>query len=161
MTEVEFSRLLSALTETAKTLNKESDSLNEVIGRCEQMLAGMKIGLEVWVDTDPLESSAWTEERHTDEEVERGTMDTELGFAEVHGKWRLAVRVARYETVDLRDNREISPRLYDVSQMTALLDASRRERIAALKHLPRLIEAMKREAEEAVKAIQNAKNLVK
>jgi len=50
MTEVEFSPLLSELTETAAALNRESDSINSLIERFQQMLRELNVGIPVWVD---------------------------------------------------------------------------------------------------------------
>ena len=58
MTEVEFSNLLSELTKTAEALNRESDSINALIGRFEESLGKLNIGLEVWLD-EPLQ--AWAD----------------------------------------------------------------------------------------------------
>jgi hypothetical protein len=155
----DFARLLSDLTETAKTLNKESDSLNDLIAGCEDMLRRLNVGLEVWVDRAPLNSSAWIEEDRNGEEFERGTEDVELGFTQTAAtfgdEWQLALRWVRYETIDQRTT------LHDVQKTKRLLDCSRNERIEALKHLPELVSNMKNEASEAVRAIEAAKRLLK
>src|SRR5262245_26052907 len=97
MTEVEFTRLLADLTQTAKALNKESDSLNDVIARSNEMLERLNIGLEVWLNNNAIQSQTWTEEAPNGEDVDLGTDDLELGFAEVLGEWCLALRGARYK----------------------------------------------------------------
>jgi hypothetical protein len=48
MTEVKLSRLLSDLSESAATLNQESDSINDLIEHFEEKLLQLNIGLEVW-----------------------------------------------------------------------------------------------------------------
>lgn len=157
MTEVEFSRLLSDLSETAKKLNKESDSLNGTITGCEAMLAKLNIGLEVWLTSHALDSAAWVEENEqTEEEVDRGTADHELGWAEVHDGWHLVVRGVRYQ-------RNVYGNLvfYQEDHRRALLDCSRRDRIEGLRQLPKLVEALNAEADAALKAIEGAKKLVK
>ena len=159
MTEVEFSRLLSDLSDAAQKLNRESDSLNETITACEAMLLELNPGLEVWLDHDPLESVAWIESGG--EGLERGTEATELGLTELYGKWGLVLREVRYETRDAHTNSTTHPRLYEVLGTKRLLDASRKERIEALKRLPQLVAAMKDGADAALKAIEAAKKLVK
>src|SRR5262245_15402563 len=95
MTEVEFSRLIADLTETAKTLNRESDSINELIGRFEEKIQEANLGLEVWL-TDALESKPWTEEDERGETIGRGTDNVQLGFAKFREKWHLVTRIATY-----------------------------------------------------------------
>ena len=56
MTQVEFSRLLSELTETAKSLNAASDSINTLIKRFEDTLRSINLGLEVWLTSESLDS---------------------------------------------------------------------------------------------------------
>jgi hypothetical protein len=48
MTEVKRSRLLSDLSESAATLNQESDSIDDLIEHFEEKLLQLNIGLEVW-----------------------------------------------------------------------------------------------------------------
>lgn len=148
MPEVEFSRLLSDLTTTARTLNKASDSLNEVLTACEDTLRRLNVGLEVWLDDDPISWNASTEEGH-DEAIE-------LGFAAVHDEWQLVLRRALYGP-----DAEGKLTVRSVWNVKPLSDGSRKQRIEAVKRLPQLIEAIKQEAEAAVKAIEAAKNLLK
>lgn len=49
MTEVEFSRMLSELSESASALNKESDSINGIIERFQEKLVALNVGIEVSV----------------------------------------------------------------------------------------------------------------
>ena len=59
MTEVEFSRQLSELSNTAATLNRESDSVNEIIERFEETLRKTNLGLEVWLEEAALIGPAY------------------------------------------------------------------------------------------------------
>jgi hypothetical protein len=157
MTEVEFSRLLAELSTTAKKLNQESDSLNDLITGCEQMLADLNIGLEVWLVSNPIDSMPIREEDDDGKETDGGNEDRELGFANALGQgWGLWVRCAQY-----KDNGYGRTILSDIVHVKALSECSRRDRIEGLKRLPALVAAIKREADEAVKAIEAAKRLVK
>jgi hypothetical protein len=49
MTDVEFSRLLSQLQTTAKTLNEESDTINTTLARYEESIRKTNVGLECCV----------------------------------------------------------------------------------------------------------------
>src|SRR5438046_9017059 len=96
MTDVEFSRLLSDLGDTAKKLNKASDSINDLIKRFQETLRSMNVGLEVWpvmLDSDPWDV---TDEDH-DTEYPIGYVDTEFGFTRLDNEWTLATREAKYE----------------------------------------------------------------
>ena len=160
MTEVEFSRLMSELADTAKTLNRESDSINEIIERFERSLQGTNLGQEVWHTDKPLTSRQWAEGGDEGRPVEQGTTDEELGFSKLRTgsteDWRLVVRTATYVRdadghLDLRGHPFVRP----------LLDCSRALRIRALSEFPSLAKQMKHEAEEAIKTIKEAKQFVK
>src|SRR5258708_29820433 len=94
MKDVEFSRLLSDLDETAKKLNQASGSVNDIIKRFQEMLRSMNLGLSVWPVT--LNSTTWMEEDSDVEECERGSMRHELGFTKHNNDWILATRTAYY-----------------------------------------------------------------
>jgi hypothetical protein len=174
MTDVEFSRLLSDLGDTAKKLNKASDSINDIIKRFQDTLRSMNVGLEVWQGT--IASELWNE---TDEdegtEYPMGFIDTELGFARLEGEWALATRAAKYEwqrvpngdydqdgvegTSPLIERNRAS--LYSVANVTPLLECSRAVRIDALKHFPAIARALHGAAQKAIDAIETARAFVK
>jgi hypothetical protein len=159
MTEVEFAHLLSELTETAKTLNKESDSVNNLINHFEETLKGTNLGMGAWIGE--IRSEEWfnVDEGRDGEEVvtEKGTDDTELGFAKDHGEWRLMLREVRY-----RENERggYAP-LGEPHRLVRLVDGSREERIAALALFPALAKELKGLGDRAIKTIQDAKKFVK
>jgi hypothetical protein len=128
MTEVEFSRLMSDLTETAKTLNRESDSINAIIERFETMLQRMNLGLEVWLVNEPLASEHWSVE------PDEGTRETQLGFAKLL-EWRLVTREATYR-VTYDENDEKTFDLLSTNSASPLSSASRAIRILALARFP-------------------------
>jgi hypothetical protein len=157
MTEVEFTHLVSELTQSAKTLNQESDSINALISKFEETLTAINLGLEVWLTYPSLRSGRWTEENDEGVTTDEGTQDEELGFTKVADKWRLAVRTATY-----RIERGTSGlTLLSTERPWPLLDQSREIRIEALRHFPALAARMKQAADAAVKAITDAKKFVK
>jgi hypothetical protein len=161
MTEVEFSRLLSELTATAKILNDKSDSINEVIKAFSQTLREINLGLTVWLTDNPITSKTIVEEIR-DEDVETGAIDTELGFMKWYqnGAWGLATRQATYAyETDTWGNRTSVFKRED--EFTDLLEGSRKIRIEAIKRFPELVALMTAEAKAAVQAIETAKKLVK
>ncbi len=155
MTEVEFSRLLAELSETAKVLNRESDSTNDLIAGLEKTLHGINLGLEVWLD-DALESEAVEEEGRDGEYYETGTVHEELGFTRLGRAWRLVVRSATYK-YDAYQRLQFK----NATDLRELTDCSRDLRIEALKRFPELVAQMTAKAAAAVKAIEDAKKFVK
>jgi hypothetical protein len=150
MTEVDFSRLLSKLSTTAKDLNEKSDSINDVIRAFEEKLRDINLGIEVWLDSTPLDSKATF--ALDDEGAEDGSVVEELGFSKlVTGEWALAVRRAFY---DLRAS------FRSANVPVRLIECSRRLRIEALKQFPTLVGQMTTEATEAIRAIDAARSFV-
>jgi len=161
MTEVEFSILIAKLTANAKILNSESDSINDVIKAFEDKLREINLGLDVWLEDDPIESETLYEDDHRGERYESGNRDTELGLTKLGEVWHLALRDAVYKKeFDYNDN-ECGLALKDVEATTPLLQCTRKFRIEAIKRFPKLAEAMNAAAENAIGAIAAAKQLVK
>ena len=156
MTDVEFSRLMSELTDTAKALNQESDSINDLIARFEEKLRTANLGIELWL-TDALESDPWAEKDETGEIIARGTQDVQLGFARFRGnKWHLVTRNASYR----RDGDSWEP-TDRIDTRRTLLEESRDVRIAALAKFPSLARELKQAGAAAVQTIREAKKYVK
>jgi hypothetical protein len=153
MVETDLSRLLSDLSHTVETLNRESDTINDLIKRVEERLRQLNIGLEVWCSA-PLVSTPV--DVSTDEETyEEGSRDTELGWAKGVRGWELYLREQVYRK--LSDDFGGQWRTLRTEDQRPLRQAPRQLRIAALKRFPQLLEELKEEAEEAVKAIEDAK----
>jgi hypothetical protein len=156
MTEVEMTRLLAELSQTAKALNSESDSINGLISQYEKTLASLNIGLEVWLTSHPLDSKTrFIENPEEGEDIADGAHELELGYAKGDSsddQWSLKLRHATY----LSDGE-----LYDVTSPRELLSASRKHRIRALELMPELLLAIKEEAEKALRTIEAAKKIVK
>lgn len=154
MTEVELTRLLSDLRQTAKDLNRESNSINDIISRLEVTLREVNLGIDVWLTSSPVSTEHWIKEDDDGDTTVEGECEEQLGFVKLD-TWQLAVRTATYRTND--GNYE----LLETSRATRLLDASRDTRIAALGKFPVLIKQMQAQAQAALKAIEDAKKLVK
>jgi len=155
MTEVEITTLLSTLTETAKTLNKKSDSVNKLIDRFQETLREANVGVEVWPVT--LETETWFEDDADGETRERGECGLEIGFAKnTAGEWVLASRFAYYCNEEYVNQYSFS----HADAVTPLLQASRSTRIKALTHFAEIIKALTAEAAKAVKAIEQAEKFV-
>jgi hypothetical protein len=155
MVEADMSRLLSALSHTAETLNRESDAMNQLIKRFEERLHQLNIGLEVWC-ADPLASET-TDLAPEGDDYEEGAVDLELGWAKGLKDWELYLRERVYRRVS---NPYQEWQVVRTNRQYPLRDATRAHRIEALKHFPALLQALKEEAEEAVDAIEEAKRFV-
>ena len=144
MTEVEMSRLMSTLTDTAKILNAESDSLNETIEAYEARLKALNLGLDVWGPA--IVERAWTED-----DVQ-GVTETQLG-------WRHGLGLCVRDVVSVREGDDW--RVTETITPERLRETPREWRIAALKRLPELIREIQRVADDAVKTIRQARQSVK
>ena len=143
------------LLETAETLNTTSNSINTILHAVERQLIEANLGLEVWLDqydSDKLSQTTRRDERYTHPR----SYETELGFAKLGDGWHLARREVVIDT-DPQGN-EVCRESMDGP--SPLAQASRKERIAALRRLPRLIEALNLEARDAITTIEQAKSLI-
>jgi hypothetical protein len=143
------------LSELSRKLNKKSDSLNRIISSVNEKLEKMNIGLEVWLEDSPLESSD-PEYNDRDENMEFPIRDVELlGYCRIDGKWMLAVKSARMA----RDRNNWGQEYDEVkssTQLRPLLDTNRTIRTEAMRAIPELIEEIKKEALNALDSIEEA-----
>ncbi len=170
MTEAEFSTLLSHLSTTAQQLNRESDSINEIIGRFQDTLRKLNVGIEVWVAESPLSRQSRRSPSHTDTYEDREYqiyMETEtcqeLGFAKVGQDWSLVVRESSYEREEQSYHwqDEADWRLFSrTDPRQRLLEAPRALRLKALQVFPDLLKELTDEAAAALKTIHEAKKFV-
>jgi hypothetical protein len=135
MTEVELSSLLSDLKESSQKLNDESGAMNSTIISIESQLVQANTGVEHWLGTDDILETR-DEDGNRDHAV--------LGFAKIDGQWGLFVR--RYGSG---------------GDVVPLIQASREVRIAALAKMPTLVKMLSDEVNRKLKAIEDAKLLVK
>jgi hypothetical protein len=164
MTEVEFSRLLSELTQTAAALNKASDGINTIIERCEQKLKELNVGLECWVTINDLvfeyDEATGQEDEDGNPLQERRRSEWQLGYGrdDDEDEWLLMVRQVEYRP----DGDRPSEWKYaqELARTRHLLKTPRRLRICALKVFPNLLKAINQEALGALKAIENARGFV-
>jgi len=150
---------MSELAHIARALNKKSDSANALISRFQIALGSMNIGLEVWPDEAQLDSEPWIDAGNAVYELnnyQRGTVRTQFGFTNDDGKWVLATRRAYYEG----GNGPEDGILDQTDTVTPLLEASRDQRLAALRFFPQIVEALQTAAEAAIKRIEKAEEFV-
>jgi hypothetical protein len=152
--------LLAKLTELSQTLNAESDSINDIIKRFEQILQQLNLGLEVWVSNDPIYTIDLEAVGEDGEPRPSRVIETELGFMRYDGTWQVCLRGAVYEEEDNPYGPDPNWRLIRVEGIRRLLDASRADRIEALSRFHALLEQLQTAAKHALKAIKDAKQLV-
>lgn len=131
MTEAEFARQLSELSEVAAELNRETNTINGLLERAEMQIRALNIGLVAFV---PLPG-------HFKKEVGWGFLTVTENGKEKRA-WQLLLAAD------------------DDWQLKELRSGSRDERIAALATLPQLLEKLKAEALERIQTIRNAKQLL-
>lgn len=122
---------IQSLTPLAETLNAESNDLNATITALSEKLAGLNLGIELWFDSS--------------EDSER-----EIGFGRVSegekSSWQLATKLKKGYPV------QTVPK--------PLVSASRDVRIEGLERVPSIVANLKREAENKVRIMKEAKKMV-
>lgn len=140
---------LSELSRVAEQLNKESAKVNAIISRVNESLAGMNIGVEVWLDK--LDQFLWIDDPRNDVTASTQCMAEQLGYGLTEDRWQLAVRL-----VEVREAERKNVTEYDVLNAHAsrpLIKTSRNLRIASLELLPTLTESIKHRLESMIASI--------
>ena len=159
MSDQELSRLLSELQQDAQKLNEASDSINLIVTSIEQKIVESNVGLECWLDSDPIYRSKWTYWNDDNNVDHSARTETILGFAKLVQPegWRLAVREREVETYGRPDQEETKS---EYKTPTPLWRASRELRIRALEKMPDIVELLRDEAKRSLEAIARAKKLI-
>jgi hypothetical protein len=114
------------LSGAAKGLNTTSDLLAKPISELESAIKALNLGITCWVTIHK-----WSSPDKTSE-----TFD-ELGYAKIDGKWGFAIRTR--ECIDYADYNNIEGQwLFN--------EAPRSLRADAVEHLPKLLDALARDA---------------
>ena len=123
-----------ALSEVASSLNSASDELTQVVGKLDEALKKLNVGLTEWVIFD---------DRLPNEDMQYDC--DQIGYTKVDGKWGIALRqIWGHEAYD--DHKENGPWLFN--------DAPREMRLRSVDKIPELIESLNKRASETVKKIQ-------
>lgn len=153
---------ISKLTSLGPKLNQTIDEFNKIIASIEKKLADAGIGLEVWVEDDPVESGdSYSDFLSTDRDQEDPipTRDvTLLGYARINDKWVLAVKSATLTTKDDHRGGEYEA-VTGSSELRPLLNASREIRARSMRLIPRLLGVLTDEAEQALRSMDAAKKV--
>lgn len=148
MTDVDLSKLLTDLENTARKLNEASNRVNSIILACENKIRAANLGIEIWLE-DPLDLSD-----NQDEDPTNSCRSAKLGFTKVQNNWCLATKIEPGLPAAL------STPIGTIVAPIALLQAPRKVRMGAVQLLPFLVEALKMRAKAKLDAIERAAKLV-
>ena len=127
--ETSFRQLASA----AQALNTAAEDLSKVIRHLDASLKKLGLGVSAWVPVSGLsdETQYWT---------------IELGYANVDGKWGLALREVTGYHLDSNDQSE---------QIWPYNDAPRKNRAEAVDKIPDLLEKLLQQTQETTRSLQD------
>lgn len=134
MSDFDFTQDFAELAQLSAEINRESDSINEIIHGIEDKLRELNLGERTWLQK-PIVPGDGVE-----------TADILLGFTrnEYTRQWELRVRYVP---------------VAGAAQEQPLLDAARDIRLAAMAALPRLMNELKVRSLKTLEAIQAAKRI--
>lgn len=162
MVDAKVDHLFKSLSNIAKQLNSESDSVNATLEAFEEKLNALNLGIEVWVTERAGDPLIVTDPEGDSRRSTRS--EAVLGYHKdlIHG-WGLAVKWFEVEEWIETDAKEEYPRKqkFNPSPPMRLLEASRDLRIVALDKLPRLLEALEEKAQVTIASINQAKKTLK
>ncbi len=146
---------LSELSSFSKTLNQESNRVNELLLDVEKKLEEMNLGVEAWVT---IKEDRYTKEG--DDGDSKWSADTQIGLSDWNGLPKLLVRTVHQEEIE--DN-------YGEKQWEEgsrdnplpLLQASRAVRLKAMASLGTLLDALLAEAKRVLAGIDKGKQAYK
>lgn len=124
------------MSSVASDLNKISDELGKSISEIDAALKKLNLGVEVWVQT----SHKSIDPDGLDYYIER------VGYTKVNGAWGIGLRT--------ESGRDDEPEREMVNEWL-FNDAPRTLRLAAIGHLPDLLEALSKEAITTTAKIKN------
>jgi hypothetical protein len=168
---------LSELSGLSAQLNKESEHVNASIGRFNDALTSMNLGVQTWLPEylwkgeyftppmppTPLIPTTCADMLHEQEskaetDLRRSSKAVQLGFAKVEDRFQLAVRTVTVEEFVDRAGQS-DERIVNPGDPQPLTKASRNLRIDALELLPRLTESIAARVKSLLKNIEAGKAL--
>jgi len=147
---------ISELSDLSRRLNNQSEKLNSIISAFDQELGALNLGVEVWLEDEPMETSKILHRRGEQDEDVTYQEGKVLGYCRIGSQWALALKTCWHDFVE--DGSGIEPTTVADSE-TPLLKASRETRIKALELLPKLLDKMKTRADEMLGAIDQAQKI--
>lgn len=143
---------LEGLRKSSKDLNSLSDAATDCIRRLDSALEDIGPGVTVWAGELPEETiEAFYDTGHNSEST-TVTLCKRVGYAKVPSKgWKLALE-CYHQTLD--SNGRPMEDEFETKSFVALEVAPREDRLAAIPHLPRLIELLRLEVDRKIGAIK-------
>ena len=130
---------INELSDLSRRLNQKSDQLNELIGSINRKLANLNFGIEVWTMSEAVKAE--------------GPSMAFLGYAKVEDEWQLAV----WDRDEVLRTEDKGGGLHRIGQnVWSLLKVSREVRLQAMPLVPRLLDDIKRRAEELLAGLARA-----
>lgn len=151
---------LQELARLSQRLNEETDELNNLILSLEKRLAGMSIGVSVWLGLALVESDSdySSDEDDRDDRPWRDAWD--IGYAKLGSEWRIATRHYRFRWSAEKDNWGDYQIEDDATvQVLPLRDAPRAVRVEAAECLDALVSKLREKVTHFIDSIQKAKKL--
>jgi hypothetical protein len=149
---------LKDLEPLAQRLKAAQDDLNQALQTIQDRLNALGIGVEVWLEEE-LDSTDWRSVSNTSREYTA----SQLGYGRVGDGWALLVRTRRIvETLDPSGGgyEDAITDTYDGNDSAKpLLRASRAVRANAVPLIPRLVEAIEREATKLIARVEEARKI--
>ena len=162
---------ISELSKLSAQLNQESEHVNVAIGRFNDTLASMNLGVQTWLTeylwkgeyfTQPKPPTAinptcadWLREEEVKAatDIRRSAKAVQLGYAKAEDRFQLVVRTVTVEEF-IDGSGQGCERIVNPSDPQPLTKASRNLRIDALEMLPRLTESIAGRIHSLLKSIQ-------
>lgn len=140
---------LSELSQLSKTLNEQSNQVNELLQNVERKLVEMNLGVEGWVVIGS--------DRYTETDLHENSIywcaESQIGFSQWHDQWKLMFKRVHFErSFDIHGREDWVQRSED--SLRPLLQASRALRLEAMGHLEELFDALADEAKRVLQGIE-------
>jgi hypothetical protein len=156
MAEFQVVSKMTELKERAARLNAATDEINALLAGVEQQIVDTKIGIEVWL---PNALSASDETGSTGGETQQ--VIERLGYAKVGGSWCLATKKVSVVSGYFEGDPSCPyTNEYVSSEPEPLKRSSRDTRIKALELLPALLDRLAERADESLRVIESAKEVL-
>jgi hypothetical protein len=142
---------INELSDLSRKLNEKSNTLNAVITSINQKLGKLNLGVEAWVEYEPIESGDPYYGQNDENERFSKRNILLLGYCKLDDQWALATKRAVSTKID-EENDEIT----SVSAIRPLLGESREIRAKAMEVIPSLLNEINQLARRVLHNIEEA-----
>jgi hypothetical protein len=153
--------VLKELKSISEALNDSSDSLNATLTEINNEIKKLNLGIEVWLERSPLVLVSGKALENPpmayDNTVEEGTLI--LGYARTSEGWGLAVKEVKFQEGFYGRDSKFPLRETHEKKIVPLLKTPRPVRAAAIRLIPFLLKALKKEGYHLLKDVQKAQKI--